>query len=456
MRLPGITIAAAMILAVAAPASAQQLPILQNGEYTVDDVTNTGAHLYPTISVGEGGTATLHVLDGRLVRSSGTIAIGFNFLGQPVAGTGVVNVLGNHSRLESVGELSLGINYNSGVVSVGTLNIGAGGHVRVASLDMSVSTHPASGFVTVSGHGSVLEVVNSLFLAQHSAAVPTVTIETGATLSVGTTINLGVGSKEIRLQGGTLSLTGPSAVPPPGVLVYNSGSFRFRSNQTLDGAPGFYTDTYGSPPVLTAGRGLVIDGTTTLATALALDGGTFRTGRIAVNPATGSVTLAGGTLTLTGEGAVLDDGGDFGPDPLAVGDGAGAPARLELRGAGTVQLGAVTVAPDGAISFGGEALVLDSLDNSGTVTVMDATLDARAGLVNTGSLRLARAVVEGDVNSPAGSTIDVIGTVIFNGAFSGAGTFYGSGTVIFNGAFSGTATFNGTSTTVFNDPASSD
>jgi len=457
MRHQEITIAAAMMLAVAVPASAQSLIIPPAGPvYTVDDATNTGSQLFVSIDVGSIGTGTLHILDGRLVRSSQDVVIGLSASGVPVAGTGVVNVLGNHSRLEVGGDLILGVNYNAGLASVATLNIGDGGHVRALSMNMSGIPSPAQGFVNVSGPGSLLEVLGSVFFHESDPNPSIVTIETGGTMSVGATIDLGVGSPEIRLEGGTLSLTGPSAVPPPGVLQYNSGSFRFRSSQTLDGGPGFYTDTYGSPPVLTAGRGLVIEGTTTLATALSLDGGSFRTSRIAVNPATGSVTLAGGTLTLTGEGAVIDDGGDFGPDPLTVGDGTGDPARLELRGAGSVLLGAVTVATDGALSFGGEALVLDSLDNGGSVTVMDATLDARAGLVNTGSLRLARVVVAGNVDSPAGSTIDVTGTVIFNGDFSGAGTFYGSGTAIFNGAFAGTATFNGTGTAVFNGPAASE
>ena len=460
MRLQEIILAAAMILAVTAPAGAQTLILpAQGSEYTVDDATHTGSQVFSQIFVGEAGTGTLHVLDGRLVRSSvspGTVVIGFTYLGASAPGIGVVNVLGNHSRLEAIGELGLGRSQYPGVVSVGTLNIGAGGHVRVPSMRIPSTSYPSDGFVTVSGPGSLLEVVNFVEFHPAWSTAPIVTIETGGTMSVGTTINIPGPGPEIRLEGGTLSLTGPSAVPPPGVLVYNSGSFRFRSSQTLDGAPGFYSDAYGSPPILPGGRGLVIDGTTTLATALALDGGSLRTSRIAVNPATGSVLLAGGTLTLTGEGAVIDDGGDFGPDPLTVGDGAGNPARLELRGAGSVQLGVVTVATDGVLSFGGEALVLDSLDNSVTVTVMDATLDARAGLVNTGSLRLARVVVEGDVSSPAGSTIDVTGTVTFNGDFSGAGTFYGSGTAIFNGAFTGTATFNGTGTAVFNGPASSD
>jgi hypothetical protein len=235
-----------------------------------------------------------------------------------------------------------------------------------------------------------------------------------------------------------LSVAGLGTLPSSSVLQFSSGSFRFRSSQVLDGAPGFYTDFFGSPPVLRAANpGLVLEGTTTLTTSLVLDGGSLRTGRIAVDPAAGSVLLAGGTLTLTGEGAVLDDGSDFGPDPLTVGDGAGDPARLVLRSTGTMLFGDVTVRTDGALSFAGEALVLDSLQNDGSVTVVGATLLAPGGLVNNGSLRLVDAVIEGDVDSPAGSTIDVAGTVVFNGNVSGAPAFRGSGTVIFSSPASG-------------------
>lgn len=54
---------------------------------------------------------------------------------------------------------------------------------------------------------------------------------------------------------------------------------------------------------------------------------------------------------MTGEGAVIDHGGDFGPDPLTVGDGAGSPARLERRRhRGPIFCGSGTVIFNGAFS----------------------------------------------------------------------------------------------------------
>jgi hypothetical protein len=407
--------------------------------------------------VGQSGTATLHILDGRLMRSTDQV-----YIAQSAQGTGpsdgTVNVMGNHSRLRVGTSLYVGWGNSGADSSLGRLNIGGGGHVSAARAHVpfdSGSTSPLQGFVTISGPGATLETAGDLTLTGGAPIEGSVTIETGGTLSVGTSITLSRGGGRIHLQGGTLSLTGPSVVPGGfggGIVQFSSGAFRFRSSQTLDGGAGFYTDYLGSPPVLPAGRGLVVDGTTTLSTALTLDGGSLRTGRIAVDPATGSLSLAGGTLALTGEGAVIDDGADFGPNPLTVGDGAGDPALIELRSAGSMLLGDVTVLADGTLGFSGEALVLDSLDNAGSVTVVGATLDARGGLLNTGSLRLADVVVEGDVTSPAGSRIDVSGTVVFNGFFSGGATFYGSGTVVFNGGMGATPLFDGTGIMIIGDP----
>jgi hypothetical protein len=250
---------------------------------------------------------------------------------------------------------------------------------------------------------------------------------------VGTTIDFGSPATALRMEGGRLSVSGPGVLPPSGTLQFASGSFRFRSDQTLDGTAGFYTDFYGSPPVLgESSVELIIDGTTTLSMPLLLAGGALRTTRIVLAPGAGSVSLAAGALTLTGDGAVLDDGSDFGPDAVTVGDGAGAPAQLALRSPETVLLGAVMVLSDGALSFSGEALVADAVDNSGSLALTGATLRAES-LVNNGTLRLIDAVIDADVTSPAGSTIDVAGTVVFNGSFSGNPVIRGSGTVIFNG-----------------------
>jgi len=420
-----------VLAAVITTAGAQPI----NGVYTVDDATNTGLQVFGDLTVGSAAAGTMNILEGRLVRANGQTVIGRTIFA--TAGNGTINVGGNHSRLDSGNYLSLALSSGSSQGSFGYLNITAGGQVRAPEVHLAFTGFRAEAHVTVSGSGSLLETVTLLVLRQATSPVlnSTVTIGTGGTVSVGTGITVS-GSPDIILDGGTLSLTGPSALPPSGIIQFNSGSLRFRSSQTLAAGTAFLTEFYGSPPVFGAGRGLTIDGTTTLSTSLLLDGGALRTSAIAVNPSTGSILLNGGTLTLTGEGVVIDDGGDFGPDPLIVGDGLGAPMLLELDGAGDVLLGAVTVAADGVLNFGGESLIVDSLNNGGSVSLADATLDVRAGLQNGGSLGLADVVVEGDVSSPAGATIDVAGTVVFNGNYAGAAAFYGSGTVVFNGTLS--------------------
>jgi hypothetical protein len=434
MLIRWISIAAVMVLASAGQARGVQLIIpsclgCSNVVYTVDATTNTSPQVWDGIIVGSGAEGTLNILDGRWVRSMGTVHVGFTASSLP-SGIGYVNVLGNRSTLVAPNhEMNLGVNIGNQQSGTGTLYVESGARVRVLGLELGSGSNTA-GAATVTGTGARLETMERLAMRSFSAA--TVTIGPGATVSVGTSIEVTTSVAQIRLEGGRLSVPGPGTLPSSPVLQFGSGSFRFRSSQTLDGAPGFYTNFFGSPPVLGAANpGLILDGATTLSTSLRLDGGSLRTGRIAVDPAAGSVLLAGGSLTLTGEGAVLDDGSDFGPDPLTVGDGAGDPARLVLRSPETMLFGDVAVRTDGALSFSGEALVLDSLDNDGSVTIVGATLLAPGGLINNGSLRLVDVVIDGDVISPAGSTIDVAGTVVFNGTLSGDPAIRGSGTVIF-------------------------
>lgn len=442
-RHAGAALGMALALAAAVGPATAQTQLRINGEYTADDATHTEPQVFSQIFVGDGmtgaGVGTLNILDGRLVRATNDVYVGFT-AGSPTIGaaaTGTVDITGSASRLETT-YLRVGFNGANPIRTAdGFLNIGTGARVRALEVHLSSPSSASHGTVSVSGPGALLEIDTLLELNQGGTARDSiVTIGPGGTVSVGTIVQVTTGSPRIILDGGTLSLTGPSAAPPAGILTLNSGAFRFRAPQTLDGSPGFYTDTYGSPPVLAPGRGLIVDGTTTLATSLRLDGGSLRTERIVVSPGAGSLLLHGGTLTLTGERFVIGDGSDVVVPALTVGDGAGAAALVELTGAGDVLLGAVTVAPDGGVAFGGEKLFVDSLDNGGRVTIADASLHVGSGLLNAGSLRLADAVVAGDVSSPAGSTIDVAGTVVFDGRVAGAPALYGGGTVVFNGPVS--------------------
>ncbi|MGH2689501.1 MAG: hypothetical protein ACRDKW_11920, partial [Actinomycetota bacterium] len=282
-RLPSAVIVTALA-AVAAIAPTRAQALIVNGEYTVDEATNTTPQVFSDIVVGDTqggavGVGTLSILDGRLVRSTAgaTIARALSILR---SATGTVEVRGSASRLDVAGTLFIGLNgVSSTRTADGFLNIGARGQVRALQVVLCPNAPPSSGTVTVSGPAGLLEVLENLVLNENTNQSSTVTIGPGGTVSIGTTIDV-FGGGTVILEGGTLSLTGPAAAPPAANLQYDSGIFRFRASQALSGGPGFFTDHFGSPPVLAAGRGLVIDGTTTLTTSLRLDGGSLRTERI--------------------------------------------------------------------------------------------------------------------------------------------------------------------------------
>ncbi len=159
--------------------------------------------------------------------------------------------------------------------------------------------------------------------------------------------------------------------------------------------------------------------------------------------------IAHGQLTVPAGGITYDAAIEMGSlaatltgaDPLGLGPGA------TLSGSGTVQV-------DVDISSGGRIVVIggDHLTFTGSVTpeagasmtvvgsrvtVPGDGLANDDGIVNLGTLNLVDAIVDGDVRSPAGSTVNVAGTATFNGFVSGAGVFSGTTNLVtFNGGYS--------------------
>jgi hypothetical protein len=74
---------------------------------------------------------------------------------------------------------------------------------------------------------------------------------------------------------------------------------------------------------------------------------------------------------------------------------------------------------------------------SGTLAVPGNGLPDGDGLVNTCTLNLVDATIDGDVHSPTGSLINVAGTVVFDGLVSGGASFSGTqNLVVFDGGYS--------------------
>jgi hypothetical protein len=146
-------------------------------------------------------------------------------------------------------------------------------------------------------------------------------------------------------------------------------------------------------------------------------GGLVHEGRIQLDHISSSITGAG-TLTLAGP----------------------------LTGTGIISVPVVNTPLGGVLVFANALAFVDTVTNQAgaAVTVVDSRVvfagDGLAnddGLVNLGTLNLTDAVVDGDVRTPAGSTVNVAGDATFNGFVSGAGTFSGTtNQVTFNGGYS--------------------
>lgn len=155
---------------------------------------------------------------------------------------------------------------------------------------------------------------------------------------------------------------------------------------------------------------------------------------------TGTITIPAGGITypypIELRGAVAQITGS---DPLAL--------TAPLSGTGNVAV-PVTVLAGGSISVnsGNELAFTQPVTNAagafintinGTLTFAgDGNGATDDGLLNSGTLNLINAVVNGDVRSPAGSTINVAGSATFNGHFKGAASFSGTQNLVtFNGGY---------------------
>lgn len=73
------------------------------------------------------------------------------------------------------------------------------------------------------------------------------------------------------------------------------------------------------------------------------------------------------------------------------------------------------------------------VEDGGTLFLLGGEHDFGAGLMNHSSAIFSSTTIHGQVTSPGGSDITVLGDVTFNDPVSGAGDFFGPGTSIFNG-----------------------
>ncbi len=394
------------------------------------------------------------------------------------AGGGVIPAQGYFNQtggtLNVAGNVTLGGDVNSGGIYTQT-----GG---VTTIGGQLGLGPNLGFGTYAlGNAGVLSA-NTLRIGNAAIFGSGTFDQTGGTNTI-EALNIDLG--EYNLYGGLLRFNTYSRNTTQftngeeyGVFNFVAGTIQLAGNRGI-GTDLAILDLFGSAPTLAAGKGLAVEGTATLQTAVTLDGGTFSAG-VLVNSS--ALHLQRGTLNLTNQAVTIGTGGLLGNtldlnDDMTVnvtlgitnqgivtGDGQiggtfsnsttgelrGEPGRsLKLTGANNTNAGRINL-------LGGQVEFTQNLTNNVGGLISGNGSILTGGLTNQGTLNFAgTANVLGDVTNAAsgkiisgggGATIffdDVTnngeirtsanGFTVFFGAVSGSGTFTGTGTVNFEG-----------------------
>ena len=324
-----------------------------------------------------------------------------------------------NSTTGSLGNVDLAYDTVAGTTGIFNVESGATvttGRLRVASLGGTTT----SGTITVDGAGSSLTQsgASPLTVGHASTGTATINVTNGGTFSTGTgsaTLNP---TGTILVDGGTFNFNGP-IVDNGLTLNFLAGTINVFGDFTI-GAGGLIDgDIY-----LASNDQFGVGGTTTIDAlrTLSLTGGTLTTGELVVD---GTFVFQTGTLSITGPGGLtLGAAGPLG-------------SVLTVNSTGTINVAStLTVDAGSMFTVAGGSLAIDgATSNSGTVTILNTTVDFTDGLTNNNAdLVLIDAIFNGDITNPAGSALTVVGNVTHNGALSGAGGIFGPGTLTINGA----------------------
>ena len=323
---------------------------------------------------------------------------------------------------------------NGSLTSLSTLQVGGagdgnlfvdGGHIASQYGIVGPNAPNQNSTMTVSGPGASWTLNQSLTIG--AATKGTLTIQDQGLVYVGDQLmitNQGV----VNFFNGTLRFDTYSRAAG-GLFNFYAGTIQLEGSRTVGTDPAII-DLFGVTPTLTAGKGLTIEGATTLLTTLLIDGGTFTAPSVAggqnlqlrrgtLNLTVQSVTIGSGGLLgsaldlpsdmtvnvtggITNQGLVTGDGqigGTF--TNAAAGELRGEPGKsLKLTGANNVNAGQINL-------FGGMVEFTQNLTNnsggfiSGNGTLKVGTLLTNSGIMNFSGL----ANIVGDVTNNAGAKI---------------------------------------------------
>ena len=380
------------------------------------------------LSVGVGGAGTVRVAAGGQVTSTGDLQLGNDFF--QAFGSGVVEVSGGSSLTNANAFIGGGVG-NSGRVEVtgigstwtntGSLQIGSDlnqsqGQVRISFGASASAAQMALTRGNVELDAGDLDLAGNLFIDQG-----TLEITNGGSLTspgAGSMAQIRGGAMTVTDAGSTWTSSGSITVggDTGGSLNVTDGGFVSTTSFVRIGNP---SDSPASAVIDGAGSEWNVDANFIIAngTLQVSDGGVASGDQLNIQE-NGSVALNGGTLRFR-----TMNNGEFG---VSFPTGSGV---VELMDAYTFE--ETTNLPAGMTFDVDNTVTVDSAAE----LVVSGTLQSTS-LQNDGTLVLIGSTLDQPVTSPAGSTINVIGDVTFNGAVSGAGGVFGSGTATFAGGYS--------------------
>ena len=352
------------------------------GTLVLGNATNT---LLSTGTVNFGGSATLNIGSTSQTLSALTVGVG-NFTDAITGSGGTLNVtstsnnliIGNGTGSAQTSSLSLtGVaatfapgstifvadqTSSSQVITTGTLTLGAGTTLNAGNITLAFTNYTGGGF--------------------SPGAIGTLTINSGATLNVSTltmqNVNHNNNTQTAILNlntGGTLFLgtlsTGAAQNQTTNTINFNGGTienFNSSTNLTinaLNGTNSFVLGASGNPTFdITSGRtGTINQAMSGSGSLTKIDSGTLITS--VVNTYTGTTTVSGGALTVSGAGTIATSTG------LSVSSGAQFNYLPTTTGTMTLATGSTLNLAAGStvgLAFGDEVAVAGAATSSGTAT----------------------------------------------------------------------------------------
>lgn len=394
------------------------------------------------LTLATGGSplgAGLDTSGGKLLRVSGaskSLTVG---AGGSLA-TSNLTIGGTFTASDTVGATTF--NQSAGATTVaGTTKINVGGSLNLSGGTLTTGSLESSGTPAVNFTAGTLQLTNGGVTIGSVGTLPAQTFGAGKTLIVSGATDLQSGGS-LTLNGGSVT-TGTLTGANGSNLVFNSGTLAITNGGLSVGA----SSVLGANSVIGNGKTLKVAQATTIeaGSTMSVSGGVFETGSLNL---LGTLNLNSGTFRLTNSVLNLGAGGFaesrlyIGPDmtvEASLGSTVSSTARLTVDG-GTYN--AANLANSGRVSIIDSAATFTGAStnaSAGVISVIDSTVTFGTGagqFVNNGRLNLTNVIVNGDLKSPAGSTIDVGSNVVFNGNISGAGNFPGAGSVTFNGSYS--------------------